>query len=313
MSKFANRILLATDGSPEAREATKMAIMLSTSLGSELHVVHVGHIPSAYAYAEADVINPDFQEMLREQAGEEARAKLGELVGEIEEAGGKISESYAEAGRPDVEIVRLAEDIGAGLVVIGSRGLGPLRRALMGSVSNSVVRHLRDSVLVVRRDVQGENYLPGKILLALDGSRESEAATRAAVEISRATGSELYILHALPTEERLPYDHPLMGERWEAALENAKRKAREFVDQKAESIASEGVQVRDAHVAFGEPDLEIVTFGEELGAALIITGSRGLGGIRRALIGSVSDSVVRHARGPVLIVRERRERETEDE
>jgi nucleotide-binding universal stress UspA family protein len=53
----------------------------------------------------------------------------------------------------------------------------------------------------------------------------------------------------------------------------------------------------------GRPDEEIVVLGEEIAAGLIVTGSRGLGGIRRALMGSVSDSVVRHAHGPVMVVR----------
>lgn len=54
----------------------------------------------------------------------------------------------------------------------------------------------------------------------------------------------------------------------------------------------------------GDPDKEIVRLSEELDVGLIVMGSRGLGGIRRALMGSVSDSVVRHAHCPVLVVRE---------
>ena len=60
----------------------------------------------------------------------------------------------------------------------------------------------------------------------------------------------------------------------------------------------------EAHLIRGEPDKEVVHLSEEIGAGLIIMGSRGLGGIRRALMGSVSDSVVRHAHCPVMIVRE---------
>ena len=55
-------------------------------------------------------------------------------------------------GKAAAEIVELAEELGAGLVVVGSRGLGGVRRALMGSVSDSVVRHAHCPVLVVRRE-----------------------------------------------------------------------------------------------------------------------------------------------------------------
>jgi nucleotide-binding universal stress UspA family protein len=63
---------------------------------------------------------------------------------------GEVVEVYARLGRPDAEIVGLADELGAGLIVLGSRGLGSLRRALMGSVSDSVVRHAPCPVLVVR-------------------------------------------------------------------------------------------------------------------------------------------------------------------
>lgn len=58
-----------------------------------------------------------------------------------------------------------------------------------------------------------------------------------------------------------------------------------------------------AHLKVGRPDKVTVDLSEELDAGLIVMGSRGLGGIRRALVGSVSDSVVRHAHCPVFVVR----------
>ncbi len=68
----------------------------------------------------------------------------------IEAAGAGVSRSHLLMGRPDAEILELAEEVGAELIVVGSRGLGSLRRALMGSVSDSVVRHAHCPVLVVR-------------------------------------------------------------------------------------------------------------------------------------------------------------------
>jgi nucleotide-binding universal stress UspA family protein len=68
----------------------------------------------------------------------------------VGQSGGEIAEVHARLGRPDAQIVGLADELGAGLIVLGSRGLGLLRRALMGSVSDSVVRHAHCPVLVVR-------------------------------------------------------------------------------------------------------------------------------------------------------------------
>jgi nucleotide-binding universal stress UspA family protein len=68
----------------------------------------------------------------------------------MREAGGEVAEAHLRLGRPDAEIVELAKELGAGLIVLGSRGLGPLRSALMGSVSHSVVSHAHCPVVVVR-------------------------------------------------------------------------------------------------------------------------------------------------------------------
>jgi len=72
-------------------------------------------------------------------------------VEKVREEGGTVTRTHLRMGKAAAEIVELAEELGAGLVVVGSRGLGGIRRALMGSVSDSVVRHAHCPVLVVRR------------------------------------------------------------------------------------------------------------------------------------------------------------------
>jgi len=89
----------------------------------------------------------------------------------------------------------------------------------------------------------------------------------------------------------------------EHELEEAMNQAQSFLNRELEQVKGEGVTVADSHLVRGRPDREIVHLSEEIGAGLIVMGSRGLGGVRRALMGSVSDSVVRHAHCPVLIVR----------
>jgi nucleotide-binding universal stress UspA family protein len=183
---------------------------------------------------------------------------------------------------------------------MGSRGLGGIRRALMGSVSDAVVRHAHCPVLVVRDGERQRNVLPGTILLAVDGSEEASAAARTAVELADRTDSELHVVHI---GEVTPLYHPeRLGylARYEALQEDARRLLEEQVDE----LKSAGGTVWRAHLRMGRPDEEIVVLGEEIGAGLIATGSRGLGGMRRALMGSASDSIVKHAYCPVLVVRE---------
>jgi len=87
-----------------------------------------------------------------QEAESEARKTLDEQVRHIEGAGATVTRSYLRQGRPDKEIVDLAERMGAGLIVMGSRGLGRMKRALMGSVSSSVVCHAPCPVLAVRKE-----------------------------------------------------------------------------------------------------------------------------------------------------------------
>lgn len=141
MALFPTRVLLATDGSPTAELAAGSAIELCQSTGSELHVVHVGeYLPTLFAYTE--------EEPVELQAN--AQLLLDEQTERIRGAGGEVARAHLRLGRPAEQIVNLSEELGAGVVVVGSRGLGTLKRALMGSVSESVVLHAHCPVFVVR-------------------------------------------------------------------------------------------------------------------------------------------------------------------
>src|SRR5919199_793707 len=129
MSIFPTKILLATDGSEEAILPAETAADFARLSRSELHVVHVEEYPphlladyGPFAYVDGETI----QKMV-EEANSEARKILDEQMSHIESAGESVTKSYLRQGRPDREIVDLAEGIDAGLVVMGSRGLGGIR------------------------------------------------------------------------------------------------------------------------------------------------------------------------------------------
>jgi nucleotide-binding universal stress UspA family protein len=300
MSIFPTRILLATDGSEEAEMAATTAINVARSTDSELHVLTVG--PGSPSY---DVQIPEVADELRRHTQE----ILDEQAKKIEQAGGEIAQRHLRLAEhhpgfehhPSDDVVRVAEEIGAGLIVVGSRGLGGMRRALMGSVSDSVVRHAHCPVLVVRGEPVS---FPTKILVATDGSREAELAATSAADIARGTGSELHVVDVFPGSA---YVHPYYEVHYPEAAERLRREAREerqeVLDEQVERIQKAGGNVAQTHIRTGEAAKEIVALAEEIGVGLIAMGSRGLGGIRRALMGGVSDSVVRHAHCSVLIVR----------
>jgi nucleotide-binding universal stress UspA family protein len=290
MTIFPTKILLATDGSTEAELAAETASALAKRTGSELHVLHVLALP-------IDTQDPSsFEPEVRRQMEERSRATLEELVGGIESSGGKVSGSHLGVGRPDAQIVEKGEEIGTGLIVMGSRGYGPIRQALIGSVSDSVVRHAHCPVMVVRGEPLA---FPTNILLATDGSEQADIATATVVDVAQRTDSELHVVHV---GEVRPVYHP---ERhgYIVRYEELQKEAQHLLDGQVEEIESAGGTVASAHLRMGHPDTEIVGLAGRLGAGLIVVGSRGRGPLRRALMGSVSDSMIRHAHCPVMVVR----------
>src|SRR5918912_2941851 len=146
------------------------------------------------------------------------------------------------------------------------------------------------------------SIFPTKILLASDGSREANLATRTAVDLADKTGSELHVAFILRTQDALGYD--TMSFDTEKAHEGEiKQMGQRLLDEQVRRVEEAGGTVAGAHFRMARPDQGILAVGEEIGTGLIMLGSRGLGGVKRALMGSVSDSVVRHAHCPVLVVR----------
>ena len=147
MSIFPTRILLAIDGSEEAELAAPRAVDLAESTDSELHVVHVGVVP---IFLQSYPGTLGYERRLYDQIEEMSRELLRKQSWRVKAAGGTVARTHLRMGQVDLEILALAEELGADLIVMGSRGLGGVRRALMGSVSDSVVRHAHCPVLVVR-------------------------------------------------------------------------------------------------------------------------------------------------------------------
>src|SRR5215211_4905448 len=125
MTDFPTKILLATDGSDEAALAARTAVNLANVTGSELHVVYVEEVPRRLSDSESSLesmIDPGFEKQMRQHAQAAASQLLEEQVQKIKEAGGEIAQAHPRFGRPYAEIVYLAEELEAGMVIVGSRG-----------------------------------------------------------------------------------------------------------------------------------------------------------------------------------------------
>src|SRR5215213_1922539 len=147
MSTFPARILLATDGSEEAELAALRAVDLADATDSELHVVHVGVVP---IFLKSYPGTLGYERKLYEQIEEESKELLRKQSWRVKVAGGTVTGTHLRMGKVDLEIVGLAKELGADLIVMGCRGHRGIRRAIEGSISDAVIRHAPCPVLVVR-------------------------------------------------------------------------------------------------------------------------------------------------------------------
>ena len=290
MNSFSNKILLATDGSADAALAARAAVELSNRTASELHVVHSWQsVPSAR-----------FESFIRAQLKQEAGELLAEQERLIEAGGGKIVGTHLRRGPAVDEILNLAGELEAGLIVMGSRGMGPVHRLVMGSVSEGVVHHARCPVLVLRGGQAA--WPPSRVVIGDDSSEDAREAGELAARIGKLFGTTaLLLVRAYP---RLPE-----ADREERGLDprmvdDELRREQGALEARATEIEeATGIRPR-ARIAVGDPAASLIEAAEE-GApesTLIAVGSRGLGAVQRLWLGSVSTKVLRASRGPVLVV-----------
>lgn len=289
MSIFPTRILLATDGSKNANLALRAAIDVAEKTGSELHVVHAWHsIPSM-----------GFEPYIRAQFQREAQELLAEQVGRTKGKGGEAARAHLVEGPAVDEILDLTEELGVGLVVIGSRGMGSVGSLLVGSVSEGVVHYAPCPVLVVRGGQ--EAWPPQRLVIGDDRSETAKKAGelgaviaklfRTGTVLVRAQENPLQPITGWSTKNRRELDEALLRE--ERALEERAKELQAVAGGRLESRLIET-----------EPTLALLLVAEEEDEpekTLLAVGSRGLGAAKRVMLGSVSTKILRVARGPVLV------------
>jgi nucleotide-binding universal stress UspA family protein len=296
ISVFPTKILLATDGSPDAALAARAAIDLAGGSGSELHVVHVGR--SVPAYARPPTISIEDYSFLFAQ---EAEALLEEQTRSIGHAGGTVAQAHLRLGQPADEILDLAEDLRVGMIVMGSRGLGPVEHLVMGSVSEEIVHHASCPVLATRG---GEgSWPPASIVLGDDSSPEATEAGELAASIGRLFGAEGFLVHAYPTLPRISEEEDAFDPR---IVEEAFREAEKALEERAKRLERTLARPLEVKAAVGDAAALILGIAREVEPALIAVGSWGLGvteRVRRGYtrLGSVSTKVLRAANAPVLV------------
>jgi nucleotide-binding universal stress UspA family protein len=195
-------VMLATDGSPSATNAARVAASLAQEAGAALHVAHIWQLTQASVGRMADAASWQYTFDLDEQV---ARDTLAGVVADLATVGVPVAEQHLRRGRPADEIPALANAIGADLIVVGSRGLGPVKRLLIGSTAEAVVHSAHRPVLVVRGAVA--DWPPRRVVVGDDASASAANAVALAATIGglcEAAGILVHALPPLPEHLRLP-------------------------------------------------------------------------------------------------------------
>jgi nucleotide-binding universal stress UspA family protein len=208
-------------------------------------------------------------------------------------------------GDPAEWIVNVAAEFSADLIVAGAHGERPGVLGALGTTAEHLVRASTRPVLLVTHP---RLTAPSHVLVPLDKSAGASDAVRCAGALSRRFGAQVTALHVMTAGVA-------SGALAAAAVISGSppmdRRARVTTvathDRWLERAVAAGVprERASSEVSFGEPTQEILSAAERLGTDLIVIGRRGEGNVRRAVLGSVVDGVLRGSTCPVLVVPER--------
>ena len=296
MEVLPTKILLATDASPDAALAARAALDIARGAGSELHVVHVWRtLPSSR-----------FGAYIRRELSREAGRLLDEQVEKIKAAGGAVSGKHLKEGPKADKILDLAGQLGADLIVIGTRGQGAVGRLLLGSVAEGIVYHARCPILVVRGGDPA--WPPARVVVGDDGSEDARAAARLAFGIGKLLEADLLLVRSYPKQPEMDDEAAALDAGsavGEAVAEEEQGRDEQALEERVAGLEQDTGLRPEVSTSFGNPAEAVLAAADGGGdggeRSLVAVGHRGLGTLGRMRLGSVSTKVLRAARGPVLI------------
>ncbi len=287
------KILCPTDFSAGAEQALRTAVQLATSSDAELVIAHSWYIPPLAYAGEAWMMSAEIVDGMVEESARGLATALATAVG----LGARAS-SVLQSGVPGDRILSLLNsDPTFDLVVVGTHGRTGMARVLLGSVAEQVVRHAPCSVFAARpRLVDGPFR---SILCPVDFSDSARHAIDLAIDMS-VEGTEIALMHAIELPTSYGQEPTLMD-----SVEQLDRVTTSALERWVETTRTKARGPVSAQTRRGRAGAQILELLETSAFDLAVMGSHGRTGIRRALLGSVAEKVVRHATCPVLVARTR--------
>ncbi len=292
------RILLAIDGSPSSIEARDLVASLSIPGGSSVTMLTAYDIPVAW-FGETLAAGGAGLAEAAEAVRREADATLVRLAAPFSDRDWSV-ERRVVRGRASGVIVEAAAAMAADLIVLGSRGHGPIASMLLGSVSAEVVERAGSSVLVAR------GASASRLLVATDGSACAELIPDVLATWGAFDGFPTTALSVAPADsaafELMVRLYTMGSLSLEPDRQALLERHQGFASVMAARLSGNGIPAQ-AEVRTGDAAQETIAAAAEHHADLIVAGSRCLHGLDRWLLGSVTRNVVLHSGVSVLVVR----------
>lgn len=301
-------LVVPTDFSDESLKALSYARALLNYFPATAHLVYVHDVDFAYAVPALMSNSPLIATEVVERRYRKDLAKLAKQF-DLSEL---RAQQHVRIGRAYRDISELASKVGAQLIVIATHGRTGLRRLMLGSTAERVVRHAPCPVLVVRererefldlgkgkKGAQAVVHI-SKILVPVDFSDSSREGLLYAISFARRFRARLILLHAIQVQPFIPAEGHSVHERMPApgVIERAARmRARKFL----KTVDFRGVKY-EMEIQAGAPAHEICRFAENAKVELIVTSTHGQTGLAHAFLGGTAEHVVRYAHSPVLVV-----------
>jgi nucleotide-binding universal stress UspA family protein len=296
--------MVPLDGSPFAEQALPWAVAIARKARARLRLAMVHQLPSPPPLDEATArLYTKVELTLRKSQREYLHRTASRIKAEepIQTATAMLE------GVPAPALAKYAGEVGVDLVIMTTYGRGGIQRAWLGSVADQLVRSLEIPMLLIR---PREGGVPTtgveQILVPLDGSRRAEAVLPAALAMASIFGARLALLQAVypvmimtdpPTSFPTGFDEELTAIR--------RREAQDYLDGIADQLTAAGVRAWGAAVLGGGAFDTIQAAAHEQGMGMVALATHGRGGLRRMVLGSIADKLVRAAELPVLVTRPR--------
>lgn len=300
------QLLVTLDGSEFGEHALPFAKAIAERTGASVNISHVHccepptdllhNTPFQY-----EGVSMDAYEM-KDAEQQRAYLKARESALKAELPDNRICSALLE-GYVTEALERHAREIGADLVVMTTHGRTGVSRAWLGSVADSLVRHSSFPLLVIRPMEDGSTFpVPAfsHILVPLDGSPLGEKILEPALDLAKAMDARFTLLHVVSP-------HVTVGARVSPVpsgrLEERMEKAQAYLEGVVGRLGDEGVEAQSRIESHYAPARAILNLAEEENVDLVALATHGYTGVKRALLGSVADKVLRGAKWPLLLER----------